>query len=50
MSMSQAQPRRKILGINYPRYAIDEFKALEAEFDVHYFIPEGREQVSVQST
>ena len=43
--MAITTPRRKILGIGYPRYAIDEWKALAEQYDIHYFIPDERKQV-----
>lgn len=38
-------PRRKILGIGYPRFAIPEWKELAEKYDIHYFIPDERKQV-----
>ena len=37
--------RRKILGIGYPKFAIDEWKVLADKYDIHHFTPEGRDQV-----
>ncbi|ODO07376.1 glycerate-and formate-dehydrogenase [Cryptococcus wingfieldii CBS 7118] len=37
--------RRKILGIGYPRFAIPEWQALAEAYDIHYFVPDEREQV-----
>ena len=41
--MSTARP--KVLGIGYPRFAVDEWKALADKYDIHYFVPGERKQV-----
>lgn len=37
--------RKKILGIGYPRFAVKEWEALAAAYEVHYFVPGDRAQV-----
>ncbi|KAL7421327.1 hypothetical protein Q5752_004212 [Cryptotrichosporon argae] len=43
--MTVITPRRKILGIGYPRFAVAEWEALAAEYDIHHFVPGDRKQV-----
>ncbi|WVR08370.1 hypothetical protein IAU60_005425 [Kwoniella sp. DSM 27419] len=43
--MVATTPRPKILGIGYPKYAIEEFRSLEERYDIHWFVPGDRKQV-----
>jgi len=38
-------PRPKILGIGYPKFAIEEFNELAKKYEIHYFHPDDRAQV-----
>jgi len=38
-------PRPKILGIGYPKFAIDEFNELAKKYEIHCFHPDDRAQV-----
>ncbi|KAK0461676.1 D-isomer specific 2-hydroxyacid dehydrogenase [Desarmillaria tabescens] len=37
--------RKKVLGIGAPRFATEEFTALKAVADIHWFVPDGHPQV-----
>lgn len=37
--MTEHKPRRRILGIGYPRFAVREWEDLAKNYDVHHFVP-----------
>ena len=37
--------RPKILGIGYPKFAVEEFNALAEKYEIHWFHPDDRAQV-----
>lgn len=43
--MVDEKPRPKILGIGYPKFAIQEWEDLAEKYDIHYFVPGERKQV-----
>jgi hypothetical protein len=43
--MVDEKPRPKILGIGYPKFAINEWEGLAEKYDIHYFVPGERKQV-----
>jgi hypothetical protein len=43
--MVDENPRPKILGIGYPKFAIKEWEELAAKYDIQYFVPGERKPV-----